>query len=270
MIVTRTVGDGIVGVGQLPPPTRPSIAGPLDRLAAWRPTDQLRGWIVTFTVTLLGGLVRFWNLDPPTDRGYPVFDEKYYAREAWEMLRNGGYEDNLGHLFIVHPPVGKYLIALGEWMFGYNAIGWRFAAAVAGTVCVFLTVRIGRRLTRSTMLGALAGVFLICDGVSHVQSRIGLLDIFVALFVVIAFGCLLVDRDVVRNRLAIAVAEGWSSSWGPRLGFRWWRFACGRLPLRAVPPGHRPPGQDPGVLVTAAVRAGFGGAGRWRCGGGCG
>ncbi|MFI9387381.1 dolichyl-phosphate-mannose--protein mannosyltransferase [Kutzneria sp. NPDC052558] len=220
---------GVVDVGEVPPTAPPSTAGPLDRLAVWRPTDTVRGWVVTLVVTLVGGLVRFWNLGFPTDRGTPVFDEKYYAVEAWQMLRNGGYEDDVGAgwTFIVHPPVGKYLIAVGEWLFGYDGWGWRFSSAVAGAVCVFLIVRIGRRLTRSTMLGALAGVFLICDGVSHVQSRVALLDIFVAFFVLIAFACLLVDRDLVRRRLAVAVTEGWTSRWGPRLGFRWWRFAAG-------------------------------------------
>jgi len=223
--------DGVVDVGELPPPTRPSTAGPLERLAVWRPTDTARGWVVTLTVTAIGALVRFWNLGWPTDRGTPIFDEKYYAPEAWQMLRNGGFEDDIGfdYAFIVHPPVGKHLIAVGEWLFGYNGWGWRFSSAVAGAVCVFLLIRIARRLTRSTMLGALAGVLLICDGVSHVQSRTALLDIFVALFVVIAFACLMVDRDQVRDRLAVAVTEGWveESRWGPRLGFRWWRFAAG-------------------------------------------
>ena len=222
--------DGVVDVGELPT-TKPSTAGPLERLAVWRPRDTVRGWIVTLTVTLLGALVRFWDLGRPTDRGTPVFDEKYYAPEAWQMLRNGGFEDDIGfdYAFIVHPPVGKHLIAIGEWLFGYNGWGWRFSSAIAGAICILLIVRIGRRLTRSTMLGALAGVLLICDGVSHVQSRTALLDIIVALFVVIAFGCLLVDRDQVRNRLAVAVGEGWieESRWGPRLGFRWWRFAAG-------------------------------------------
>jgi dolichyl-phosphate-mannose-protein mannosyltransferase len=230
-IVERTdpEPDGVVDVGELPPAAQPSTAGPLERLAVWRPTDTVRGWIVTLTVTLIGGLVRFWDLGWPTDRGTPVFDEKHYVPQAWQMLRNGGYEDNPGYELVVHPPVGKYLIAIGEWLFGYDGWGWRFSSAIAGTICILLIVRIGRRLTRSTMLGALAGVLLICDGVSHVQSRLGMLDIFGALFVVVAFGCLLVDRDVVRGRLAVAVSEGWvnASAFGPRLGFRWWRFACG-------------------------------------------
>ena len=45
----------------------------------------------------------------------------------------------------------------------------------------------------------------------------------------VAVGCLLLDRDQVRERLAASVREGWAdeSRFGPRLGFRWWRFATG-------------------------------------------
>ncbi|GAA0641365.1 phospholipid carrier-dependent glycosyltransferase [Kutzneria viridogrisea] len=229
MVMASERRDSVVDVGEAPPIDPPLTVAPALRLGPPMPTDRLRGWLVTLSVSLLGAIVRFWNLGWPTDRGTPVFDEKYYVVQAWEMLRNGGYENNPGYEVVVHPPLGKYLIAIGEWLFGYDAIGWRFASALAGTICVFLVVWIGRRLTRSTLLGALAGVLLICDGVSHVQSRMGMLDIFGALFVVVAFGCLLVDRDQVRGRLATALHEGWvaESVFGPRLGFRWWRFAAG-------------------------------------------
>ena len=50
-------------------------------------------------------------------------------------------------------------------------------------------------MTRSTLVGAIAGLLLIADGVTFVSSRIGMLDIFLALFVIAAFGCLIVDRD---------------------------------------------------------------------------
>ena len=35
-------------------------------------------------------------------------------------------------MFIVHPPVGKWLIALGEKAFGMDPFGWRVAAAITG------------------------------------------------------------------------------------------------------------------------------------------
>ncbi len=195
------------------------------------PGDRLRAVVVTAVLAIIGGVVRFQNLGFPTDEGTPVFDEKHYVPQAWQMLRNGGYEDNYGYELIVHPPLAKQLIAIGEWIFGYDGWGWRFSAALAGTLIVVLTVVIARRLTRSTLLGGLAGVLVIADGVLHLQSRMGMLDIFIALFVLAAFGCLLRDRDQVRERFAVAVREGWAeaSPYGPRLGFRWWRFGTGVL-----------------------------------------
>ncbi|WP_425359123.1 dolichyl-phosphate-mannose--protein mannosyltransferase [Actinoalloteichus spitiensis] len=225
--------EGVVGVGEVPP-VEPPDGGretALARLNRPMPADRLRAWVVALSLTLVGGVIRFWNLGHPTDQGTPIFDEKHYVPHAWQVLRNGGVEDNPGYRLIVHPPLGKHLIAVGEWLFGYTAWGWRFSAAVAGTVSILLIVRIGRRLTRSTFLGGIAGVLLIADGVSHVQSRVGMLDIFLAVFVLAAFGCLLVDRDQVRDRLAVVVREGRTgdSVWGPRLGVRWWRLGAGVL-----------------------------------------
>ena len=172
------------------------------------PTDALRGWVVTGILTLIGGVIRFWHLGYRTDGGTPLFDEKYYAVQAAEMIRNGGVEDNQAYGVIVHPPLGKQIIAIGELLFGYNPVGWRFASAVAGTICILLIIRVARRMTRSTLLGGIAGVLLICDGVSHVMARLALLDVFTELFVLAAFACLIADRDQVRNRLARSVDDG--------------------------------------------------------------
>jgi dolichyl-phosphate-mannose--protein O-mannosyl transferase len=214
-------------------PERPADppAPPRLRLGPPPPADRLRGWVVTLTLTLIAGVVRFIGLDRPTDGGTPVFDEKHYVPQAWQMLRNGGVEDNPAYELVVHPPLGKQLIAVGEWLLGYNGWGWRAAAALAGTLTVLLVIRIARRLTRSTLLGGIAGVLLICDGLSHVQSRMGMLDAFAAFFVVAAFATLIRDRDDVRARMAVVLAEGRvdDSPFGPRLGVRWWRFGTGLL-----------------------------------------
>ncbi|MDT7612874.1 MAG: dolichyl-phosphate-mannose-protein mannosyltransferase, partial [Pseudonocardiales bacterium] len=111
--------DGNIPVGDGPPSTR-GPADPRDVLGAPPPTDRLRGWIVTLTLTLVAGVVRFVGLGHPTDGGTPVFDEKHYVPQAWQMLRNGGVEDNPGFELVVHPPLAKQLIALGELVFGYN------------------------------------------------------------------------------------------------------------------------------------------------------
>ncbi|MDT5209869.1 MAG: dolichyl-phosphate-mannose-protein mannosyltransferase [Mycobacterium sp.] len=204
---------------------------PLVPIADFGPVDRLQGWAMTAVITALAALTRFLNLGSPTDAGTPIFDEKHYAPQAWQLLHNHGVEDNPGYGLVVHPPVGKQLIAIGEALFGYNGVGWRFSGAVCGVILVLLVVRIGRRISRSTLVGGIAGLLLIADGVSFVASRTALLDGFLTLFVVAAFGCLIVDRDQVRERMHVALLEGriGETPWGPRLGVRWWRFGAGVL-----------------------------------------
>lgn len=187
------------------------------------PDDRALSWVATGLVTAIAALVRLWGIGfPPAMQ----FDEIYYATEGAEMLRQG-YENNPGYMFIVHPPLGKWLIALGIAVFGDDPVGWRVPAAVAGTLCVLLLTRTVRRMTRSTLLGCVAGLLLAVDGLSIVQSRFALLDIFLTVFVVAGFSCLVVDRDRFRDRLAAAAVAG--SAYGPRVGFRPWRLAAGVL-----------------------------------------
>ncbi|WP_254900333.1 phospholipid carrier-dependent glycosyltransferase [Rhodococcus sp. 1168] len=195
----------------------------------YRDTDRRRGWIVTLVLTAIAAITRFAILRYPTDAGTPVFDEKHYAPQGWQVLTGGGVEDNPAYGLVVHPPVGKQLIAAGEALFGYNGWGWRFSAALFGTLLVLIVIRIVRRMARSTLVGAIAGVLLIADGVTFVSSRVGMLDIFLAFFVTAALGCLVVDRDDVRKRMAKVRSEGRikASEFGPRLGVRWWRFGAG-------------------------------------------
>jgi dolichyl-phosphate-mannose--protein O-mannosyl transferase len=135
--------------------------------------------------------------------------------------------------YVVQPEMGKLLIAVGEWMFGLNSFGWRFSSALFGSLAILLMCRIARRMTRSTLLGCIAGLLMALDGLEFVLSRTGILDIFLMFFVLAAFGCMVVDRDVSRARLAEAIARfpggdmrGIQGS-GPRLGMRKWRVAAG-------------------------------------------
>ncbi|MEB3031611.1 dolichyl-phosphate-mannose--protein mannosyltransferase [[Mycobacterium] nativiensis] len=216
----------------VPERTAPVISpGLLVPVADFGPTDRVRGWGVTASVTLLAAVTRFTNLYTPTDAGTPIFDEKHYAPQAWQMLHNHGVEDNPGYGLVVHPPVGKHLIAIGEALFGYNGLGWRFTSALLGVLAIALLVRIVRRMTRSTLAGGIAGLLLVGDGVSFVAARTALLDGFLTFFVVAAFGALIVDRDQVRMRMHTVLIDGrcGATPWGPRLGVRWWRFGAGVL-----------------------------------------
>lgn len=195
-------------------------------LAAWRDPHPWLGWGLTLAVAALAALTRFWSLGFPPGK---IFDEIYYATEAQEVWRFG-YEDNRGYMFIVHPPLGKWLIGLTSAIWGNNSLGWRVAPAVAGVVAVIVMVRIARRMFRSDLFGVIAGLLLTMDGVSLVLSRTALLDAFLETFVLAAFGALVLDRDQMRARLGRLVADGADLTGGaPTLGPRPWRFAAGVL-----------------------------------------
>ena len=117
--------------------------------------------------------------------------------------------------YVVQPPLGKLLMAVGEWLFGLTTLGWRVAPALIGTLAVLVMCRVARRLTRSTLLGCTAGLLLSLDGLEFVLSRTGILDIFLMFFVLAAFGALVVDRDVSRGRLAEAMVLQPGDDGGP-------------------------------------------------------
>ncbi|MDT0263139.1 dolichyl-phosphate-mannose--protein mannosyltransferase [Jatrophihabitans lederbergiae] len=195
-------------------------------LTRWRPDAPLRSWLWALAVTALAAGTRFWALGFPESKS---FDELYYATEAQEMLRYG-YEDNRDYMFIVHPPLGKWLIAITSAIFGNDAVGWRAAPAVAGVVSVLILVRLAQRMLRSTLLGVLAGTLLALDGISLVMSRVALLDIFLQTFILAGFAALVIDRDQLRGRLGDLYAAGVDLSRGvPSLGPRPWRLIGGVL-----------------------------------------
>ena len=64
------------------------------------------------------------------------------------------------------------------------------------------------------------------DGLEFTMSRTALLDIFLMFWLLAAFGCLVIDRDRARERLAASVGVS-SDGPGPRLRVRWWRVLAG-------------------------------------------
>ncbi len=159
-------------------------------------------------MVLAGGL-RTARLDEP-DRIY--FDEKYYVGDAQDYLRQG-VED----VRPAHPPVGKWLIAAGILVAGDDPFGWRLAPALAGTLTVLVTYLLGLRLFRRQAPAALAALLVALDGLAFTMSRIGMLDVFVGLFVVTGAWLVFVDRDHPRGpwRLLAGV------SFGLALGTKW-------------------------------------------------
>ncbi|GGO67291.1 dolichyl-phosphate-mannose--protein mannosyltransferase [Nonomuraea cavernae] len=220
-----------------------------DRMVPPMRGSLLWGWLGPIIVTIFGGVLRFAGLGHPKA---VVFDETYYAKDAYSLITwlvervtikdadkailAGDTDiwqkcaaDALDKCasYVVHPPVGKWMIGAGEWLFGMTPFGWRFAAAVIGTLSILVLARVARRMTRSTLLGCFAGFLLALDGLHFVLSRTALLDIFLMFWVLAAFACLVVDRDRARERLVDWYETSPLTPQGPYLGLRPWRIAAG-------------------------------------------
>jgi dolichyl-phosphate-mannose--protein O-mannosyl transferase len=218
--------------------------GVLSRMVPPMPGSAFWGWAGPLLVTALGAFLRFNRLSIPKA---VVFDETYYVGDAWSILQHGveiNHAKNADVLLlqgktnilagtqaelVAHPPLGKEMIAVGEWLFGLTPFGWRFSVALIGSLSILLLARIVRRMTRSTLLGCVAGLLMALDGLELVLSRTAILDVFVMFWVLAAFGCLVIDRDRSRLRLAVAAGSGDNpgNDGGPRPGIRWLRVLAG-------------------------------------------
>ena len=234
-------------------PNAPGTRVHLPPLPAWArlPMSARAAWVATAVSTLLAAVLRLVGLDRITTL---VFDETYYVKEAFSYTRLGyagkWLENSDGRFatgdfsgltqagdYVVHPMTGKWLIAIGGQLFGWdNPVGWRFSAAVAGTVGVFLVCRLAWNLFRSPTVVALAGLFLATDGIDLVLSRTSLLDVFLSTFVLGAFLAVVKDQQAVRPRLQAGLGAWRDSdvsarpgSLGPNSGSRWWLVVAGVL-----------------------------------------
>jgi len=127
--------------------------------------------------------LRVINLGNP--KGF-VFDEVYYVDGARDYLRYGVEVAGSKPEFVVHPPIGKWCIALGIKIFGDSEFGWRIAAAVAGTLIILIAARLAHELFYSPFLTAITAALMAFDGLLLVHSRTALLDLFLTLFILTA------------------------------------------------------------------------------------
>ena len=146
--------------------------------------------IAPILIALASFVLRIINLGLP--KGF-VFDEVYYVDGARDFLKHGVEIDGANPEFIVHPPVGKWLIASGIKLFGDNEFGWRFASAVFGTLLILLFARLVHVLFYSPLLTGLGAALMALDGLLLVHSRTALLDLFLTFFTLL--GVLLWHRN---------------------------------------------------------------------------
>lgn len=133
-------------------------------------------WIVTttFIAVITGIAARVYWLAYPSTR---VFDEVYFPVFAKQYLDRVSVYDT-------HPPFGKYIIAVGIWLFGDNGVGWRFMPLIAGIALIAAAAWLTWEFTKDKIATVLMALFIALDGAFIAYSRTGLMDGIMVLFMV--------------------------------------------------------------------------------------
>jgi dolichyl-phosphate-mannose--protein O-mannosyl transferase len=188
----------------------------------------------------LFALIAGWRLASPS---IAYFDEVHYLPAAREflMLFDQGYGEYRNR---EHPLLGKELIALGVWLAGDNPVGWRIMPLAFGTLALFASMRALWHASADRFACVSFGVLLATGFHLFIQSRIAMLDVFMASFLAVAawqFAGACAQPEKGRWRLAltgIALGLAMGAKWNaipiavlPGIAFFAARLSAGRRRL---------------------------------------
>lgn len=169
-----------------------------------RKTKQSIKSIAWFRIGLLGIFLlslslRFWGLGRFNTL---VFDEVYYAKFANNYLTGTKFFDG-------HPPLSKYLIAIGIWIGNQLPIGqdtvnsltgstlstwsYRWLNALTGSFIPLVISAIAFQLSQRRSYALIAGTLAAMDGLFLVESRYALNNVYLVIFGLLGQWCLLLS-----------------------------------------------------------------------------
>ena len=132
--------------------------------------------------------MRLWRLGIPASY---IFDEVYHVPSLRAFSQNNpaafdvyakAPEPNTAYDWL-HPPLAKLFQAGSVLVFGDNSFGWRFPAAVFGTLAVAAVYYLALVVTKKTNIALLAALLFSLDNLQLTMSRIAMNDIFVTAFI---------------------------------------------------------------------------------------
>jgi len=175
---------------------------------------KLPKYLPIFLILFFALFIRLWRLWIPENF---YFDEVYHAFTAREMLAGNpaAWEfwntppDGFAYEW-THPPLAKLFMAFGMLIFGINPFGWRFFGALFGVGIIFLTYLLGKKLFKSEPVGLFGALLLSFEGLTFVQTRIGMNDAYFLFFMLLSLWFLLSKRYFLSGLF-----------WGASLASKW-------------------------------------------------
>jgi dolichyl-phosphate-mannose-protein mannosyltransferase len=173
------------------------------------PTRSGRGYPIGLLLLWLFALsFRFWGLERFNTL---VFDEIYYVKFADKYLSGTPFFDG-------HPPLSKYIIAVGIWLaerwhlgpqVGNDLAGsfhstwsYRWTAALTGSLIPIVVAELVRQISQNCRFALIAGSFMALDGLFLVESRYALNNVYLVIFGLLGQLGLVLAAKAIAGRLA--------------------------------------------------------------------
>lgn len=166
---------------------------------------------------LLSLFLRVVRLDYP--KNY-VFDEVYYPFTAKEYLKRNSEawewwtKAPEGNAYAwVNPPLAQEIMAGSMFILrSTDSFAWRLPGIIMGVLSIYLVYYLGVLLFKKNTVALLSAVIFSVDGLNFVQSRIGMLDIYLVTFCLLSFVFFIKNKfSISAIFLGMALANKWTA-----------------------------------------------------------
>lgn len=187
-------------------------------------TKTIKGTIFSFfqPIYILPAILFFTFISRVINIWYPtgyVFDEVYHAftakqyligsKAAWEYWTTPppgvAYE-------WTHPPVAKEIMTISMWLLHTTqAWAYRIPGVLFGVAAVYLVYLIAKKLFNNETIALISAFLFSLDGLTFVQSRTGMNDIYMVAFTLAAVYFFLKDKFIISAVFfGLAIASKWT------------------------------------------------------------
>ena len=108
------------------------------------------------------------------------FDEIYFARSAYEYLHG------IDTMEWTHPPLGKLIMMIPILLFGMSTFSYRLMGNLAGALMIPVIYILAKRIFKNTKWASLAGILMTFDNFHFAHTRMGTVDSFLVLFIMLS------------------------------------------------------------------------------------
>ncbi len=108
------------------------------------------------------------------------FDEIYFARSAYE------YVHGIDAMEWTHPPLGKLIMMIPILLFGMSTFSYRLMGTLAGLLMIPVIYILAKKIFKNRKWAILAGILMTFDTFHFAQTRMGTVDSFLVLFIMLS------------------------------------------------------------------------------------